>query len=78
MGFLAATLALRKAIANADRDAAAQIGQRKVGKAVASILRTEQREQRLVPIDRHELARADRPTPRRSAEGEQVDLPKEW
>ena len=45
-----------------DRRAAAQIGQREVGLPIAAEGGAEQREQRLVLVDRQKLAVAQRPT----------------
>ena len=43
------------------RDAATQIRQRKIGRAVAAVGRTQQRKQSLVLIDGQKLAVAERP-----------------
>ena len=58
----------------ADRLAAAQVRQREVGGAVAAVLGAQQREQRLVLVDRQQLAVAQRPEPRREVEAGHHDL----
>ena len=68
VGLLAATLAQRVAAADVDRHPAAQVGQREVDPAVAAVGRAEQREQRLVLVDRQELAVALRPALGREVE----------
>jgi len=53
---LAALLAEGQSIARIGADAAPQVGQREGGLAVAAIGRSKQGEQRLVLVDRHDLA----------------------
>ena len=55
MRLLAAALAERVATADMDRRSAPKVGQREVHPAVAAERRAEQREQRLVLIDRQQL-----------------------
>ena len=74
MGLLAATFAEAMAAADVDRRAAAEIGQREVCLPVASEGRAKQREQRLVLVDRQQLAVTGRPTLRRKAEGHDPNL----
>ena len=67
-------LAEDMAVADMHRHASLQIGQREVGLAVAAIGRAQQREQRLVLVDRHQLTVAERPTLGRKIEGHDLDL----
>src|SRR5205085_1281275 len=48
-----------------------------VGPAIAAIRRSQQREERLVLVDRQELAVAKRPAARRKVERDEPDLGKE-
>ena len=75
---LAAALAERVAAADVDRRAAAQVGQREVDPAVAAEGRAEQREQRLVLVDRQQLPVAQRPALGREDEGHDPDFGQEW
>ena len=72
--------ARRKAgpVALADRNSTPQVRQGERRHAVATEFGSEQREQGLVLGDRHELSIAWRPASRRIAEGEDLDLAKEW
>src|SRR5580700_3069907 len=81
-GRLAAAFAERKVAASgrlsgADRDAL-QLRQRECGNAVAAVSGAEDRKQRGVLADRHELALAERPAARRKGKSEDRDLPDIW
>ena len=65
---LAAGLADRVAAGEMHRRAALQVGQREGDAAVAAVLRAQQREQRLVLVDRQQLAVAQGPAARRERE----------
>ncbi len=59
------------------RRAGAEVGQGEVHAAVAAVGRAEQREQRLVLVDRQQLSVAHRPALRGEAEGHDPDLGEE-
>src|ERR1700722_20735330 len=64
-------------LSGADRDAL-QPRQREGGDAVAAVSGAEDRKQRGVLADRHELALAERPAARRKGKSENRDLPDIW
>src|SRR5437588_2462859 len=78
VALLAAALAARMSAAHMDRRAALKVRQAEVHPPVAAIGRAEQREQRLVLVDRQQLPVAQRPTLRREAEGHDPDLRQKW
>src|SRR5262249_61867693 len=69
-----ALAAERELAVEVDRNSATEVGQGEVGRAVATVRRTEQREERLVLIDRQELAVAHGPSAGRKVEAEEPDL----
>jgi hypothetical protein len=74
---LAAAFAERMSAADVDRRSTPQIGQSEVGASIATETRAEQRKQRLVLVDRHELAVAHRPAFRRKRERHDPDFGQE-
>src|SRR3954470_22530345 len=74
MRLLAAALAERMAAADMDRRAAAQVGKTKVDAPVAAEVGAEQREQRLVLVNREKLSVAQRPPLGRKAERHHSDF----
>ena len=81
MAFLSASLAERtrgapRALAEMDRRARAQVGQGERGLPVAAVRRAQQREERLVLVDRQHLPVAERPSLRREVEGDDADFGK--
>src|SRR4051794_38473998 len=77
MSLLATALTQRVAASDVDRQAALEVRQRKVRLPVAAEGRAEQREQRLVLIDRQELTVRQRPSLRREDEAHNPDLGQE-
>src|ERR1700723_4681001 len=62
----------------AERHLALQIGEGERIDSIAAIIGAEQREQRRVLGDGHDLAIAQRPTLRRKAKAERADFAKKW
>ena len=75
---LAAALAEGVPAADVDRRAASKVGQGEVDPAVAAERRSQQREQRLVLVDRQQLTVAQRPSLRGELEPHDPDLGQEW
>ena len=78
MKFLADDLTLGEAAAHVERRAPAQVGQREVGLPVAAIHGAEEREERLVLVDRQQLPVTERPAFRRKDERHNSDFGKKW
>ncbi len=78
MGLLAAFLAAREILALMNRYVSLKIRQPEIHASVAAVGRAEQREERLVLIDRYQLLVAKRPTLWREAEAHDSDFGKEW
>src|SRR4051794_20638605 len=78
MEFLATRLAFDEALALMDRSPAAQVRQRERRLAVTAIHRAEQREQRLVLVDRQKLAVAERPALGREIPRNNFDFTQIW
>jgi hypothetical protein len=71
-------LAQDNAIANVHRRAASEVGQGKVNPAIASVRRSQEREKRLVLIDRQQLSVAQRPAFRGEDEREHPNFSEKW
>ncbi len=74
---LPAALPQRVPASPMDRHATPKIGQREIHPSVAAVGRPQQREQRLVLVDRQQLAVAQRPALRREPEGHDPDFRQE-
>jgi hypothetical protein len=75
---LSSDISLEETAALMNRNAAAKVRQRKINATIASVSRTQQRKERLVLIDRQELAVAESPTLRRKIKTNNLDFSQEW
>ena len=75
---LASLLAPDKALALMKRSISLEIWQREVGLAIPAVGRAQQREERLVLVDRQLLSVAERPALRGEVEAHDFDFAKEW
>src|SRR5437016_1064873 len=78
MRLLAALFAEGVAATDVNRDIALKVGQREIHPPVAAIGGAEEREQRLVLIDRQELPVAQRPALGGEAKGHDADFGEKW